>query len=768
MIRLEAPEGYEPVRPLVQGGSESVVLARHVKSGKSVVLKYLHFAAGDLRERFLREGRIVSQLEHPNIVAGRGIEFVDDTPVIVFEYVDGPDLATMSELEGRMLPGRALEIVKQMLLGLQHAHDAGVVHRNLKPANVMVASDGTVKVADFGAASLREAFEQVTRTGTVIGTPGFMAPEQAAGAHVDLRADLYAVGVILFGLLSRELPITGSSTVDVLKRIATATPRRLDEVVPGTEKWLSDVIARCLEKKPENRYPSASALAHVLDLGGAAPRRVVTARLIPALVAPGAGMTVDAGASSGEMLSAKVQLPADWRESGEQARAQPGARAMAPWMILGAGCLAALAILILPAGPGRKVGGGPGAHEPARLGLKNALGGDFIVRESDRLVFAFELDDPQLLKAVLRGAGGTIELERADGGQEGTRQAFLAPAQLVLKPFAVELSRSDGVPVQGGVVEHGGLLSVLNARVRVPHGSETSWAAWMQEVARVAEPGLVSEIPGIARAFPPPRNLDPTRTVFRVLAGKAKEKWRLLLAVAPFILDSPTADLAERKAAYESLLPLRLLDRAQMALGADRPPLAAEEALGITFGTQELPLDGKLDRPLAESKEALGALSCPEVNATAETHNILVDVVNKSPLGKVSDHRWDTLDTPLGPFAGRGPRLVRLEVQTRRQEGAAANFAPDELIWIKVSGWTLLVHSGCSDPDDELVTTKGELRRAMHRMDPALVGKQTTFRLTREVLPMPVAPPVPPAKQSLNRKTELIRLRKLFLRTRNE
>jgi hypothetical protein len=756
VIHVRAPEGYEVVRPLGKGETGSVFLAKRVEDGTLFALKYLDLPVGELRERFLREGRIACQLRHPNIVAGHAIEFAGETPVLVFEYVDGVDVATMSELEGRMPPERAVGLVRQALAGLQCAHDATIVHRDVKPANLIVAIDGTLKVADFGTARLRETHERMTRTGALIGTPAYMAPEQAAGEHVDHRADVYAAGVVLFELLARELPITGATPVELLGKIATQPARRLDEVVPGAPAWLADVLARCLAKRPEERFPTASALEHALAAGpdGASARRAPTVKKLAAL----APLAVTIDASLPPTIEARVQLPADWREESARARTLSSVRAHAPWLLIAFGALLALAVLFAPGGPAR-----PHASAAAvPLGVKNALGGAFIERDGDRLVFAFELERPLDLKATLR-AGWSVQLERTGPPGATKRPAFIAPAQLVLRPFVVVLERADGVPVTGNVVEHGGLVSALEARVRVPPGEERSWLSWFTALARDADPALVPRVAELARAFPPtPQGLEHARTTVRLLAGHARTRLRVLMAAAGPVLDAPHEDMKDRRAAYEALLPLRLLDRAAIALKMTEPLLGAEQALGLLFGTQRHAIDDKLRRTVAKSDHPIGAVVCPEGYKSAFLRNLIVESINKVPRAEVELHRTAELAVDFSSRNGAPQRNARIDVVFNIVHGADHAIYEDDLIWVKANGWPLLIHRGCWSPNDG-VRTEDDWVHLMHRVDPELLGTRASFELTRDVVPAP-----PQAKKAgltpPNRKVEITVIHQVFVR----
>lgn len=256
-----------------QGGVARVYAAQHMMLEHPVAVKVLRpelSANAGLSERFRREAMAVSQLDHPNII--RVIDFgrtEDERLFLVMELLDGQPLSSFGM--GGLPPNEALGILSNVLSGLKHAHRAGIVHRDLKPENIMlVERDGAlrVKILDFGIAKLGMGDGgSITQAGTVFGTPRFMAPEQAAGEVVDLRADLYAIGVILYWLLTGEFPFDGSSTVQVLSRVLTQPVPELElpDYPPDLQADLQVVLNRALAKDPAQRYHDALEMRRALD-----------------------------------------------------------------------------------------------------------------------------------------------------------------------------------------------------------------------------------------------------------------------------------------------------------------------------------------------------------------------------------------------------------------------------------------------------------------------------------------------------------------------
>jgi serine/threonine protein kinase len=219
------------------------------------------------RLRFLQEARSVAQLNHPNIVTIYSIGEYKEIPYLAMEYVVGRSLADVLAEEGRPEPGRAIRITCDLLLALEHAHAAGVVHRDVKPANIMFdAAAGRLKLADFGLAHSLTQSTKLTVVGSLMGTPSYMAPEQAEGVtRPDPRQDLFSVGVILFEMLVGALPFPGSNVLDVLSKIRRDPAPDPCEANSAISRALADIVLHSLEKDPAHRFQSATAFATALQ-----------------------------------------------------------------------------------------------------------------------------------------------------------------------------------------------------------------------------------------------------------------------------------------------------------------------------------------------------------------------------------------------------------------------------------------------------------------------------------------------------------------------
>jgi eukaryotic-like serine/threonine-protein kinase len=246
------------------GGMSTVFRARDLQLDRRVAIKILHERYAEdpeYVERFRREARAVAQLSHPNIVTviDRGDE--GGRQYIVFEHVEGENLKELVTRTGRMSPRRALELVIPVADGLAFAHEHGLVHRDVKPQNVLLSSEGEVKVTDFGIARSLDVEHGVTQTGTVLGTSEYLAPEQASDGPVSPATDEYSLGVVLWELLTGEVPFTGENFVAVALRHVNEPPPRLREQRPDLPPRLAAAVERTLAKDPARRFPSMAALA---------------------------------------------------------------------------------------------------------------------------------------------------------------------------------------------------------------------------------------------------------------------------------------------------------------------------------------------------------------------------------------------------------------------------------------------------------------------------------------------------------------------------
>ncbi|MFF5449052.1 protein kinase [Streptomyces sp. NPDC012888] len=268
---------------LGEGGMASVYLAYDAALDRQVAIKTLHSELGreqSFRERFRREAQAVAKLSHTNIVSvfdtGEGDLDGAVMPYIVMEYVEGNPLGSVLQADigqyGAMPADKALRVTSDVLAALETSHDMGLVHRDIKPGNVMMTKRGVVKVMDFGIArAMQSGVTSMTQTGMVVGTPQYLSPEQALGRGVDARSDLYSVGIMLFQLLTGRLPFEADSPLAIAYAHVQEEPVAPSSINRAVTPAMDALVARALKKNPNERFPTAAAMrdevARVLSAG---------------------------------------------------------------------------------------------------------------------------------------------------------------------------------------------------------------------------------------------------------------------------------------------------------------------------------------------------------------------------------------------------------------------------------------------------------------------------------------------------------------------
>jgi eukaryotic-like serine/threonine-protein kinase len=266
MSAVAFADRYHVERPLGRGGMARVDLARDVDLDRLVAVKVLaDNLAGDaeLRERFVREGRLAARLAHPNVVGVLDAGEVDGLPFIVMEYVDGETLADVVRREGALPWDRAVGLALQALDGIEHAHAAGLVHRDVKPANLLLRRDGQLKIGDFGIARAVE-LSGLTEAGTILGTAAYLAPEQARGEEVGPAADVYGLASVLYELLTGRPPRRVASLGELVDAVHTPIPPVRD-LAPDVPEPVEEAVMSGLAARADAR-PTAAGLRAALTL----------------------------------------------------------------------------------------------------------------------------------------------------------------------------------------------------------------------------------------------------------------------------------------------------------------------------------------------------------------------------------------------------------------------------------------------------------------------------------------------------------------------
>jgi hypothetical protein len=325
MIATMDPEQVGPYRlgeVLGRGGMGTVYRALPVLGGAPVAIKLIRTdlaAITTVQRRFLRETRALCALRSPQVV--RCLDFGWDPPVLwmAMELMTGGDLAARLRRDGPLAPDMAVRAICDAAAGVQAMHDAGLLHRDLKPANLFCAEDGAVKVADLGLVRFRDDAEDLTALGDVIGTPAYLAPEQAQGAAtLDARCDVYSLGATLYALLSGRPPFSGGGAFAVVAQVLRDPPPPLADLVPGLPAHLVAAVEQAMAKAPAQRFASATDFARALSgppVVGAAQtnstnRRQVVAATLVVLAMAGAALALRPSPQPATPPSATVESPA--------------------------------------------------------------------------------------------------------------------------------------------------------------------------------------------------------------------------------------------------------------------------------------------------------------------------------------------------------------------------------------------------------------------------------------------------------------------------
>ena len=266
MIGKVLDNRYELVSFVGKGGMSVVYKAQDKRTGHYVAVKILrpeYSKDEEFLSRFEREATTASKMSHHNIVNLLDVGQEGELRYLVMEYVKGKTLKDMIQEKGAMAPQVACQIAIRILSALQHAHQNGIIHRDIKPQNVLVHSDGHVKVADFGIARVAGS-NTLTKSDSVMGSVYYFSPEQARGSQVTESSDLYSVGVVMYEMLTGQVPFDGETPVAVAMQQINAAPKPMNELRPGISPALEKVVLRAMEKKPESRYQSALEMAQDL------------------------------------------------------------------------------------------------------------------------------------------------------------------------------------------------------------------------------------------------------------------------------------------------------------------------------------------------------------------------------------------------------------------------------------------------------------------------------------------------------------------------
>ncbi len=321
---------YEVIERVGVGGMAEVYRARDGLLGREVAVKVLSdrlSTDSSFVERFRREAQAAANLSHPNIVSLYDYGSDEAGNFIVMELIDGRGLEAVIAAEAPLLPERAAEIASDVARALERAHNTGLVHRDVKPSNIMITSYGQTKVTDFGIArALGDGEQTMTQTGMVIGTASYLAPEQAQGNPVDVRSDVYALGCVLYEMLTGRPPFTGDTPLSIAYKHVREDPQKPSELNPDVSEALDAIVMKALAKNPDNRYQTAREMREDLQ-------RFIVGHPVQATPLLAAATTVAAAASGTQVMQRQEEEWIDDPEADDKKR--PAIYVAAALLILG-------------------------------------------------------------------------------------------------------------------------------------------------------------------------------------------------------------------------------------------------------------------------------------------------------------------------------------------------------------------------------------------------------------------------------------------------
>jgi serine/threonine-protein kinase len=460
---------YVLLERLGEGGMGAVFKARHVKLGRVVALKLIRkerLDNPDFVRRFHREVQAAAQLTHPNIVLAYDADQAGDAHFLAMELVEGTDLGKVVKQHGPLPVAAACDYVRQAALGLQHAFEKGLVHRDIKPANLLLTVNGVVKVLDLGLARLAsvESFLEpsttLTQEGAVMGTPDFIAPEQARDSHsADIRADIYSLGCTLYFLLTGKVPFPGGSLTEKLLKHQLDAPRPLRGLRAEVPPAVAAVVDKLMAKRPEDRYQSPAEVAAAL----------VAARTTEHELAA----REDQGAKRAQQAVTSSNPFAGLRED-SVAGPTGEARALSPnWRLLLAGVVGLVVVALLGLGAWRMSAGRPRAPGPEEAGTRPTPPKAIVDKANDRSIDRLKPKDKEDVKSVPPPPGAVVLFDGKN--LEGwAKRPGKAPAHWKLVPGgAVEVVRGGDIVTKQ---RFGGKYK-LHVEFRVPYLPEAKGQA---------------------------------------------------------------------------------------------------------------------------------------------------------------------------------------------------------------------------------------------------------------------------------------------------
>jgi serine/threonine-protein kinase len=446
---------------LGKGGTCAVYRAWDTRLQRYVAIKRLEPPLSQdarARARFDREGRAIARISHPNIVSLIDQGSSEEEHYLVFEYVEGRSLKDEVASHGPLRPADAGRVAGQIAAGLALVHLAGIVHRDVKPQNILLDAEGRAKLTDFGIA-ISPDWTRVTRVGAVIGSSRYMSPEQIQNRSVDGRSDIYALGVVFYEMLTGRPPFDGTSIAEIGRKHLQESPTPLSEIRQDLPPGLERVVMRCLEKDPNNRFQTMDELLGALvGLGVYKPERTPTRGLLGAF-RPASAAPDDTLGGSGEWVpppDARLEPPADLRRS-EIKRERPASHALRTRFIVGGVAAAVITAVILLL----VLGGKAGAPELVGLSLDAA-------KESAASV-GLKVEVTQQVTTLLQDPNTVTDQDPEPGQKSPDNTVRLTVTR---EPVPVNISRLADYDPEGDQEENPELLGRM-----IDGKSDTAWSS---------------------------------------------------------------------------------------------------------------------------------------------------------------------------------------------------------------------------------------------------------------------------------------------------
>jgi beta-lactam-binding protein with PASTA domain/predicted Ser/Thr protein kinase len=602
---------YRVISRIGSGGMADVYCCEDLQLGRQVAVKLLHerFAEDEeFVERFRREASSAASLSHPNIVGVFDRGEWDGTYYIAMEYLEGRSLKALIRAEGPLAPSRAIDLTVQILSAARSAHQRGVIHRDLKPHNVIVDADGRVKVTDFGIA--RAGVSEITETGSIMGTVEYLSPEQAQGHAVGPRSDLYSIGVVLYELLTARLPFEGDSAVTIALKQISEVPVPPSAYNQAVSPELDAIVLAALAKDPNDRYADADAFLAALDAERELLRR------------PPSDRTAEFAAAA---VAAAYEQPvgeAGWEAPAPSTALSRSSGRRPPWLWIGAAVLAVVVIVLVVA---------LASKPAAKFAVPKVVG----ATEAHALTVLQRAGfDPVPALVTTKAPTGIVI------GQSPTFGARAAKGSIV----QITVSEGPGTATVPNVVGDGRLA----AKAALTKAGLTAIETMLPSTG-VAINHVISTNPAARTAVPAGSSVavdvssGPQQATVPNVVGKLQAAAQTLLGQAGFTSTVTSTDSTQPAGTVLTQSP---------TVGTNRP-LQSAVALTVAKAPKTLTLQSLVGESADEASSALGASGLKVTTTTQSVTDPAQDgrVVSQSPSANTKVAVGDTVALVIGKLA---------------------------------------------------------------------------------------------------------------------